>query len=134
MAFTESRVPSLTTERGDGPPAPRGVLRTLGRAGAPALGEPEEIPRRVHPAQRAARGGHARWTGKEQRCDRAHTGRRHGVMTWVQRLSSASFASTSSAANAKDKVRIIASIEDPQLVGKLLPQLEQREPARGCTG
>jgi hypothetical protein len=50
---------------------------------------------------------------------------RHRAMTWAQRLKRVFRIDIESCERCGGKVRIIASIEDPQVIGKILSHLEQ---------
>lgn len=56
---------------------------------------------------------------------------RHRAMTWAQRLKRVFRIDIESCERCGGKVRIIASIEDPQVIGRILAHLEQTRQARG---
>ncbi|MCL4776532.1 MAG: hypothetical protein KJ054_03420 [Gammaproteobacteria bacterium] len=56
---------------------------------------------------------------------------RHRAMTWAQRLKRVLRIDIESCERCGGKVRIIASIENPELIGGILAHLEQAEQARG---
>jgi hypothetical protein len=56
---------------------------------------------------------------------------RHRAMTWAQRLKRVFRIDIEQCERCGGKVRIIASIEDPQVIGRILAHLEPTEQARG---
>lgn len=72
----------------------------------------------------AGRGGK---TGTTER----RSAERHRAMSWAQRLKRVFRIDIERCERCGGKVRIIASIEDPQVIGKILAQLQEREGASG---
>jgi hypothetical protein len=55
---------------------------------------------------------------------------RHRVMTWAQRLKRVFRIDMERSERCAGKVRIVARVEDPQLIGKILAHLQEREGVR----
>jgi hypothetical protein len=56
---------------------------------------------------------------------------RHRAMSWAQRLKRVFRIDIEQCERCGGKVRIIASVEDPAVIGRILAHLEQTKPARG---
>jgi hypothetical protein len=59
---------------------------------------------------------------------------RHRAMTWAQRLKRVFRLDIERCARCGGKVKIIASIEDPAVIGRILAHLEQTRQASGSSG
>ena len=73
--------------------------------------------------------GRGRSTGAAERSP----AERHRAMSWAQRLKRVFRIDIERCERCGGQVRIIASIEDPAVIGRILAQLEQAEQARGAS-
>ena len=80
-----------------------------------------------HSALRAAvtPAGRGQKTGSSERS----AAERHRAMSWAQRLKRVFGIEIQQCERCGGKVRIIASVEDPQVIGRILAQLEQSQSA-----
>jgi hypothetical protein len=111
---------------------PLDFLARLAAAGAQTPGALDPLPRRIRPAQCAARSGHPGGAGKKKGVSERNPAERHQAMTWAQRLKRVFRIDIEQCERCGGKVRIIASIEDPQVIGRILAHLEQTKQARGA--
>jgi hypothetical protein len=70
---------------------------------------------------------------KTNECERSPA-ERHRAMSWAQRLRRLFRIDIEKRERCGGKVRIIASIEDPAVIGRMLSHLEQREGGEGVAG
>ena len=70
---------------------------------------------------------HSRWRAEVTTTDLRTPAERHRAMTWAQRLKRVSGIEIESCEQCGGKVRVIASLEDPAVIGQILGHLASRE-------